>query len=64
MSVGGRERAAADAMKGQKTRLAKPLAHQIVNLADRNRRFPSTIAALFKAIGTAHGLVKAGGTTP
>ncbi len=64
MSAGGRERAAADAMKGQKTRLAKPLAHQIVNLADRNRRFPSTIAALFKAIGTAHGLVKAGGTTP
>jgi putative ATP-dependent endonuclease of OLD family len=64
ISAGGRERAAADAMKGQKTRLAKPLAHQIVSLADQNRRFPSTIAALFKAIGTAHGLVKAGGTTP
>jgi putative ATP-dependent endonuclease of the OLD family len=64
ISAGGRERAAADAMKGQKTRLAKPLAQQIVSLADQNRRFPSTIAALFKAIGTAHGLVKAGGTTP
>ena len=63
-SAGGRERAAADAMKGQKTRLAKPLAHQIVGLADPLRRFPSTIAALFKTIGTAHGLVKAGGTTP
>jgi putative ATP-dependent endonuclease of the OLD family len=63
-SAGGRERAAADAMKGQKTRLAKPLAQQIVSLADQNRRFPSTIAALFKAIGSAHGLVKAGGTTP
>jgi putative ATP-dependent endonuclease of the OLD family len=63
-SAGGRERAAADAMKGQKTRLAKPLARQIVGLADPLRRFPSTIAALFKTIGTAHGLVKAGGTTP
>ena len=63
-SAGGRERAAADAMKGQKTRLAKPLARQIVGLADPLRRFPSTIAVLFKTIGTAHGLVKAGGTTP
>ncbi|MBC3884947.1 ATP-dependent nuclease [Undibacterium griseum] len=63
-SAGGRERAAADAMKGQKTRLAKPLAHQIVGHADPSRRFPSTIDRLFKTIGAAHGLVKAGGTKP
>jgi putative ATP-dependent endonuclease of OLD family len=60
-SEGGRERAAADAMKGQKTRLAKPLAHQIVGLADPLRRFPSTIDSLFKIIGAAHGLPKVGG---
>lgn len=63
-SAGGRERAAADAMKGQKTRLAKPLAHQIVGHADPLRRFPSTLAALFKTIGAAHGFTKAGGVTP
>ncbi|MBH2008930.1 MAG: AAA family ATPase [Xanthomonadaceae bacterium] len=62
--AGGRERAAADAMKGQKTRLAKPLAHQIVGLADSARRFPSTIGNLFKTIGAAQGLTKAGGATP
>ena len=62
-SAGGRERAAADAMKGQKTRLAKPLAYQIVELADPSRRFPSTIGSLFKTIGAAHGLAKAGGAT-
>lgn len=60
----GRERAAADAMKGQKTRLAKPLAHQIVGLEDSARKFPSTIDALFNIIGTAFGLPKAGGTKP
>jgi putative ATP-dependent endonuclease of OLD family len=59
-SAGGRERAAADAIKGQKTRLAKPLAHQIVGLADPARRFPSTIDSLFKIISDAQGLTKAG----
>lgn len=62
-SLGGRERAAVDAMNTQKTKLAKPLAHQIVGLDDQLRRFPSTIANLFKIISEAHGLVKAGGTT-
>ncbi|OYY92247.1 MAG: ATP-dependent endonuclease [Hydrogenophilales bacterium 28-61-23] len=59
-SAGGRERAAADAMKGQKTRLAKPLAHQIVGFADPARKFPSTIDHLFQIIGARHGLPKAG----
>jgi putative ATP-dependent endonuclease of OLD family len=63
-SAGGRERAAADAMKGQKTKLAKPLAHQIVGLADLSRRFPSTIDRLFETISAAHGLTKEGGTMP
>lgn len=63
-SAGGRERAAADAMKGMKTRLAKPLAHQIAGLADPARKFPSQIEALFKIIGAAHGLPKAGGAKP
>lgn len=63
-SAGGRERAAADAMKGQKTRLAKPLAHQIVGLADPARKFPSTIDSLFKIISAGHSLAKAGGAKP
>jgi putative ATP-dependent endonuclease of OLD family len=58
-SGGGRERAVADAMKGQKTRLAKPLAHQIVGLSDPARKFPSTIGSLFLTISAAHGLSKA-----
>lgn len=60
-SKGGRERAASDAMKTQKTKLAKPLAHQIVGLTDPSRRFPSTIGNLFKIIGAAHGLPTAEG---
>jgi putative ATP-dependent endonuclease of OLD family len=59
-SAGGRKRAAADAMKGQKTKLAKPLAHQIVGLSDPERKFPSTIGSLFQIIGAAHGMSKAG----
>jgi putative ATP-dependent endonuclease of OLD family len=63
-STGGRERAAVDAMKGQKTRLAKPLAHQIAGLADPSRRFPSTIARLLEIMSAAHGLIKEEGATP
>jgi len=63
-SAGGRDRAIADAMEKSKTKLAKPLAHQIVGLADPARKFPSTIEALFNIIGTAHGLPKAGGVKP
>jgi len=63
-SAGGRDRAIADAMKKSKTKLAKPIANQIAGLADPTRKFPSAIGQLFKTIGTAHGLVKAGGTTP
>jgi putative ATP-dependent endonuclease of OLD family len=63
-SAGGRDRAIADAMKKSKTKLAKPIANQIAGLADPTRKFPSAIGQLFKTMGTAHGLVKAGGTTP
>lgn len=63
-SAGGRDRAIADAMKKSKTKLAKPIANQIAGLADPTRKFPSAIGQIFKTIGTAHGLVKAGGTTP
>lgn len=63
-SAGGRERAAADAMKGQKTRLAKPLAQQIVGLADPARRFPTSIEKLFQIMSAAHGLTKSGGAAP
>jgi putative ATP-dependent endonuclease of the OLD family len=63
-SAGGRERAVADAMKGQKTRLAKHLAYQIVGITDPNRRFPTTIAQLFKIIGFEQGVNKAGGSVP
>lgn len=62
--AGGRERAAADVMKGQKTRLAKPLANQIVGLADPARKFPSTIEHLFQIVSAEHGLTKAGGAKP
>lgn len=63
-SAGGRDRAIADAMKKSKTKLAKPIANQIAGLADLTRKFPSAIGQLFQTIGAAHGLVKAGGTTP
>lgn len=58
-SDGGRLRAAADAMKAEKTRLAKPLARTIVGSKDPARRFPSCIERLFRIIGEAHGLDKA-----
>jgi putative ATP-dependent endonuclease of OLD family len=58
MSDGGRLRAAADAMKGSKTRLAKPLARTIAGLADSGRRFPKHIEELFAVIGAAHGIKK------
>lgn len=63
-SAGGRDRAIADAMKKSKTKLAKPIANQIAGLADPTRKFPSAIGQLFKTIGTAHGLPKAGDATP
>lgn len=55
----GREIAALDAIKGLKTRMAKPLATTISSLADEARRFPTTIENLLLAITLAHGLTKA-----
>ena len=57
--AGGRETAALDALKGLKTRMAKPLATTISSLADEARRFPTTIENLLLAITLAHGLTKA-----
>lgn len=57
-SAGGRERAALDAMSGAKTSVSKHLAHAITAHADPERRFPTTIRALFAVIGAAHGLTK------
>ncbi len=62
VSAGGRGRAAADAMKVQKTRLAKPLAHQIAGLADPTRKFPKPIDRLYQIISAGHDLTKAGVT--
>ncbi|MEM5276419.1 AAA family ATPase [Cupriavidus taiwanensis] len=57
-SEGGRARAAADAMKASKTRLAKPLARTISGLTDPERRFPEHIERLFSVIGKNHGIQK------
>ncbi|RQZ74557.1 DUF2813 domain-containing protein [Burkholderia glumae] len=57
-SDGGRLRAAADAMKASKTRLAKPLARTIADLEDPARRFPQHIEKLLSIIGQAHGIEK------
>lgn len=54
----GRNIAALDALKGLKTRMAKPIATTISNLPDVARRFPQKIEELLAAIGTAHGLNK------
>lgn len=61
-SNGGRLRAAADAMKSSKTRLAKPLARTISGLKDPDRRFPKHIEKLFSIIGQAHGIEKQAAT--
>jgi len=58
-SAGGRLRAAADAMKDEKTRLARPLARTICNLPDTARQFPSYIHRLFDVISANQGLKKA-----
>lgn len=57
-SVGGRARAAVDAMSAAKTKLSKPLARVISTLADVNRRFPPGIAKLFDIIAVHQGLPK------
>ena len=59
LSTGGRIRAAGDAMKEEKTRLARPLARQISSLPDSARQFPSIICSLFNIISADQGLKKA-----
>lgn len=54
----GRSIAALDALKGLKTRMAKPIATTISNLPDVARRFPQKIEELLATIGTDHGLNK------
>jgi len=58
-SSGGRKRAALDAMKENKTRVAKPLARIISELGDTARRFPRHIRHLLERVGTDHGISKA-----
>ncbi|ORE39893.1 ATP-dependent nuclease [Pseudomonas aeruginosa] len=60
-SDGGRIRAAADAMKAAKTKMAKPLARTVSELPDPARRFPSAIQHLFEIISADHGLTKSEG---
>lgn len=57
-SPGGRERAAADAMAGAKTALAKPLATIISGLPAPERRFPSKIERFFEIISHDYSLSK------
>jgi len=60
----GRLRAAADAMKDAKTRLARPLARIISTLTDPARQFPSNIERLFEIISADHGIKKKGAKSP
>ena len=58
-SAGGRERAALDALEGNKTSGARYVATTIANHTDATRRFPTKIRTLFEIIGQAHDLKKA-----
>jgi putative ATP-dependent endonuclease of OLD family len=55
-SAGGRERAALDAMSGNKTKVAKYLGHAITSHHDKERQFPTKIKELFEIMSSAHGL--------
>lgn len=58
-SAGGRERAALDALEGNKTSGARHVATAISNHKNPARRFPTKIQALFEIVGQAHALKKA-----
>lgn len=62
-SEGGRARAALDAMKEAKTRMAEPIAETLATLTDEKRRFPQHIRQLFETMSDNHGLPKSGGET-
>lgn len=55
-SAGGRERAAIDALEGEKALIATPLAETIANLADATRRVPPSVAGFFEMISKHFGL--------
>jgi len=57
-SAGGRERAALDALEGNKTSVAKHVATVISSHVDATRRYPTQIKALFEVIGKVQGLPK------
>ena len=55
----GRDVATLDAVRENKTRMARPVAEKIVGLGDPAERFPSQIAKLFAILAAAHGVPKA-----
>lgn len=57
----GRKIAARDALKREKTRMARPLAAAITQTADAERQVPPQIVKLFEIIGRQFGLTKARG---
>lgn len=58
-AANGREVATLDAVRGNKTRMARPVAERIVALTDPAERFPSPIATLFAILADKHGVPKA-----
>jgi len=58
-AAGARDVATLDAVRENKTRMARPVAEKIVALADPAERFPSQIAKLFAILATAHSVPKA-----
>ncbi|MDO9443155.1 MAG: AAA family ATPase [Beijerinckiaceae bacterium] len=54
----GRVQATADAVGGNKLRMARPIAAKIAGLADPNRRFPANIAKLFAILAAEQGVPK------
>lgn len=55
----GRDIATLDAVRENKTRMARAVAEKIVALEDPAERFPSQIAKLFDILAAAHGVPKA-----
>lgn len=56
--AGGREIAAIDALRGNKTKMAIPIATEISEMTDTLRRFPSKVLELFQKISQDLGLPK------
>lgn len=58
-AANARDVATLDAVRENKTRMARPVAEKIVALTDPAERFPSQIAKLFAILAVAHGVPKA-----